>query len=192
MENASVQSTADQIAKYLTEGDRLDAAACLDIEINGLKLVLDPAEADLPTDRQKLVLRYWQALPKVRDIPNQVKVEPEALLPALGYLMLVDVIEQPSGFRYSLYGSKIASIAGFDMTGKTVRDIATVNAIQLFFAACYRAVIILRRPLFTVHEAPPSITVSHWNRLILPLGRKGEIERFLVCNVPLHNGVVAV
>ncbi|WP_299624814.1 PAS domain-containing protein [Pelagibius sp.] len=188
--DTTVQDTAERIAAYLTaEKPTLDPATALDLEINDLLLKLDPTEEDLSTTMHRVVLQYWRGLPRVKDVPHQVKVDPEALVPALGYLMLVDVVGGHSGFRYSLYGTKIARVAGFDMTGKTVWDIETRSAIQTFFAACYLAVIRLRRPLFTVHEAPPSITTCHWHRLLLPLGPDGRITRILVCNVPLHDGV---
>lgn len=189
MFHPAVQSLADRIVKYLAEENpTLGAAHYLALNIEGLYLKLDPAEADLPTEIHKMVLRYWQALPKFEGIPERITVEPEKLQPALGYLMLVDVVGGQTGFRYALYGTKIVDVAGFDMTGQTVWDIKTSEDIRLFFGACYVAALELRRPLFTVHEAPPDITTSHWNRLILPLGEHGEIKRFLVCNVPFHDG----
>lgn len=184
-------ATAERIVSYLGDrGRRGDLAADLDIQVNGAQLLLDPDEADLPTEMQRITLRYWQGLPKVGGIPDQLKVDPEALHRALGYLMLVDRLEGACEFRYALYGSKIAAVSGFDMTGQNVSDIATLDEIRVFFAACYQAVIQLRQPLFTVHEAPSSITVSHWHRLILPLGQQGAVRRFLICNVPIHDGVI--
>lgn len=190
MFDASVQAAADRIVSYLSDKDpSLDAAQFLKLEIGGLRLLLDPAEEDLPTAAHRATLRYWQGLPSIEGIPDQLKVDPDRLQPALGYLMLVDVVGGDAGFRYSLYGTKIVSISGFDMTGKTVWEIGTRKDIQLFFAASYLAAIDLRRPLFTAHDAPPSITTSRWNRLILPIGEKGKIKRFLVCNVPMQEGM---
>lgn len=191
MKSPTATAAVEGIVRFLSAGRPSDAIAdYLDIPIRGLKLQLDPAEGDLPTEMQKTTLRYWQGLPKVDGIPDRVKVDPEALRPALGYLMLVDRLGEAFEFRYSLYGSRIAGVSGFDMTGRTVWDIQTLDEIRLFLAACYQAVTELRLPLFTVHEAPMSITVSHWHRLILPLGQAGEVQRFLVCNVPIHDGEV--
>lgn len=187
----TARATAKRIVSYLEDRDhRGDPAVYLDIQVGGAQLLLDPDAADLPTEMQRVTLRYWRGLPKVGGIPNQLKVDPQALRPALGYLMLVDRLEGPCEFRYALYGSRIAGVSGFDMTGQTVSEIATQDAIRVFFAACYQAVVELKRPLFTVHEPPPSITVSYWHRLILPLGQQGEVRRFLVCNVPIHDGEI--
>lgn len=190
MFDSLLQDTSDRIVQYLVEADPLvEPAHLLNLNISGLRLVLDPGEDDLPTAAHKATLRYWRGLTAIDGVPDQLKVDPDCLQSALGYLMLVDVLEDPAGFRYALYGTKIANISGFDMTGKTVWEIDTQKDIQVFFAASYMAVMALRRPLFTAHEAPPAITTSLWNRLILPLGDEGTIKRFLVCNVPIQDGV---
>lgn len=188
----SVQALADRIVRHLKAPRSAvwsggDAAFALHVDIEDLRLKLDPEEDDLPTEMLRQVLRHWRSLPMAGGIPDRIKVAPEDLRPALGYLMLVDVLPGPGDFRYALYGTKIAEVSGFDMTGKSVWEVATTGAIQRFFAACYEAAVALRRPLYTVHQAPPSITVSHWHRLILPLGCEGEVRRFLVCNVPMHD-----
>lgn len=168
--------------------EKLDAA--LNFEVKDIKLRRDPTEDDLPLEELRLVLRYWQALPKTAGVADLLKIDPHALRRALGYVMLIDVGAGESEFRYALYGSKIAAVAGFDMTGKTVWQVATTSAIQTFFAACYRVARAERCTLYTVHKAPPQITASHWHRLILPLGQGGEVKRFLVCNTPIQNGQI--
>jgi hypothetical protein len=167
------------------ESGKIDAA--LNFEVKDLSLRRDPGEDDLPLEELRLVLRYWQALSKTDGVADLLKIDPHALRRALGYVMLIDVGSGESEFRYALYGSKIAAVAGFDMTGKTVWQVATTSAIQTFFAACYRVVRAERCTLYTVHKAPPQITASHWHRLILPLGQGGEVKRFLVCNTPIQN-----
>ncbi len=167
-------------------GDR-QLSALLNHKVKGLALIRDPVEADLPLEKLRAVLRYWKGLPQVEGVPDLLRVDPEELRPALGYIMLIDIDERSGELRYALYGSKIAAVSGFDMTGKSVWDIPTTTPIQTFFAACYMAVRQLKCALYTVHKAPPSITVSHWHRIVLPLGEGGEVKRFLVCNVPIKD-----
>ena len=174
-------------ALLLAGGDEGDVAAALNDEVRGLRLSWDPESADLPTTAMRAARAYWESLPRSNGIPEVLQVEPERLRAALGYIMLVDVGEVAGDFRYALYGSKIAAVSGFDMTGKSIWDIPTVSAVQILFAGCYLAVGRARRPLYSVHEAPPSITVSAWHRLILPLGGSGAVRRFLVCNQPLKS-----
>ncbi|MEQ8355009.1 MAG: PAS domain-containing protein [Kiloniellaceae bacterium] len=163
-------------------------AEALNFEVTGLSFRRDPDETSLPLAEHRTVLRYWLDLPRVDGVANILKIDPHALRSVLGYLMLIDIGEDPNDFHYALYGSKIAAVSGFDMTGKTVWDVATTSAVQTYLAACYRAALQLRCPVFCVHKAPPSITTSHWHRLILPLGENGEIRRFLVCNTPIQDG----
>jgi len=189
MSEISLERVAEAIQRHLTKGgETARVSAALNHEVKDLVLQREPAEADLPLEELRGVLRYWQNLPKVAGVADVLKIDPSALRGSLGYLMLVDAGPGENEFRYALYGSKIAAIAGFDMTGKTVWQVATSSAVQTFFAACYRAVRSLRCPLYTVHKAPPQITASHWHRLILPLGMNGEVKRFLVCNTPIQDG----
>lgn len=187
-------SVTERIIHYLSDGARAggagdrQVASLLNHQVQGLALVRDPDEADLPLEQLRSVLRYWKGLPRVEGVPDILRVDPEALLAALGYIMLIDIDERSGDLRYALYGSKIAEVAGFDMTGKSVWDIPTTSPIQTFFAACYMAARQLKCALYTVHKAPPSITVSHWHRIILPMGAGGEVKRFLVCNMPIKDG----
>ncbi len=174
----------------LTGGGGQEVSAALNNEIEGLALTLDPVEQDLPAVQLRATLEFWRGLPQVEGVADVVRIRPEPLIVALGYIMLIDLGERDDDFRYALYGSKIARVSGFDLTGKSVWDAATTSTIRTFFAACYMAARRLKRPLYTVHDAPPTITVSQWHRLILPLGRGGQVKRFLVCNVPIHNGRV--
>ena len=191
MSRTAARYLADQIVTCLSSDSGAQrAATSLKIEIKGVELVRDPLEEDLPIEMLRLVLRFWRRLPRVDGIPNVVKIQPEQVRPALGYLMLIDIVEENDDYRYALYGTKIAAVSGFDMTGKSVWDVATTAPIKVFFAACYTAARRLKCPIYSIHEAPPSITVSHWHRLILPLGLDGRIKRFLVCNVPIHKGEV--
>lgn len=190
MSRAEAKDLSEKIESYLSAVPDRAPSRYLNLAINDLYLARDPSLKDLPTEHLRSVLRFWLQLPKVGGVPNVVQIAPEDVRPALGYLILIDIDEEKDDFRYALYGSRIAAVSGFDMTGKGVWDLGTSSTIQNFFAACYIAAGRLRCPIYTVHEAPPAITVSHWHRLILPLGQEGEVKRFLVCNVPIFNGEV--
>ncbi len=191
MSRAAAREMADKIAAYLSEpAPSLSAAEYLGSTVNGLKIRRDPPVEALPAEQLRSVLQFWLELPKVDGIPNIVKVEPEQVREALGYLILLDTDEENDDFRYSLYGSRIAEVTGFDMTGKSIWSIATSQSVQIFFAGCYMAALRLRCPIYTIHESPPFISVSLWHRIILPLGLNGAVSRFLVCNLPIHEGQV--
>ncbi len=141
---------------------------------------------DLVFEAELAVFDYWQSLENVDGVAQADTVDPLKIRSALGSVMLLNVIDGGKDFYYSLYGSKIANVAGFDMTHKYLRDLPSNNAVQTFFLAGYRSVVQHRLPIQTVHPAPDNIMIGSWRRLQLPLGRGDEIRRILVCNIPTH------
>jgi len=143
----------------------------------------DPTLDDIESKELRFLLHYWRELRGDAEIPHLSKVDALDLKPCLGYLMLLDIGEEE--LTYRLYGSKIARVSGFDMTGKTVSAITSHSFIPTFFNACYRAARRRRIPILTEHQAPPEISVYNWTRLILPLvNDAGEITRFIAGNIP--------
>jgi hypothetical protein len=144
----------------------------------------DPGPADLPRAPLPFLLDYWRERRGPFGMPPVEMVDPFALRPALGYLLLLDVIEDGWDFRYRLYGSEIARHSKRDYTGLRTSDIA-FTGVSRFYLACYRAVLMRPVPLFTENAAPASVSVASWHRLILPLADDaGRVIRFLVGNIP--------
>lgn len=145
----------------------------------------NPVAADLPTKQLPFVLNLWHSL---RDAYGRVRpeqIDPFALKPALGYILLIDVLDDGADFYYRLYGSEVARVAGFDMTGKRTSQIVTGSLASTFYIAGYRALLQRPEPLFTWHEMPMQITINNWDRIVLPLtGADGRISRILTCNMP--------
>ncbi|WP_417514139.1 hypothetical protein [Minwuia sp.] len=143
-----------------------------------------PDSGLLPYLALRTVHDYWQGLPRQSGVAQILKVDPMLLAPALGSIILLDVVDGGRDFYYSLYGSKIANFSGFDMTHKYLSEIPTDSPVTAFFRVCYLAVMKHRIPLYTVHRAPRNIMIGSWHRLILPLGAGDEVCRLLVCNIP--------
>jgi len=154
--------------------------------LGDVTIVFEPEADDLRFEAETTVLRYWQSLDKVHGVAQSTVVDPYAVRAALGSIMLLDVINGGETFYYSLYGSRIADNSGFDMTHKRLSDLPTIQPIQTFFLACYRAVVQSRRPLFTIHAAPENIMIGCWRRLLLPMGRDGTVTRILVSNMAVR------
>lgn len=147
---------------------------------------LEPEEASLPDERLRFLLRYWRELPRRpgADLPEAAAVDALAMKPALGYVMLLDVLDGGRDFRYRVYPTEVARAAGADHSGKRTSEIP-FTASALFYLASYRATIARRRPLYSRHASPPHVNVHHWDRLVLPLAdAEGRVIRFLVGNVP--------
>lgn len=160
--------------------DRLFAGEVLDPPV----VIWQPMASDLPVKPLPFLLDYWHDLPRVEDLPLANAVDALSLGPALGDVMLLDVIDQGQDFRYRVYGSKIAEGANFDMTGRLTSEIQTSRYVSIFFLAIYRAAMIRREPVYTRHNPPVEVSAKTWDRLILPLaGKSGPVERILVGNV---------
>ena len=145
--------------------------------------VWNPRAEQIEPDILRQLLTYWHDLRGDRVFPEPREIDPFDFKFALGYIMLLDVIDQGADFRYRLYGTKIAQAYRKDM--QDMRTSVFEGVIREFFTAVYRAVLIRRIPIFTEHEPPANVYVSSWRRLILPYGaNQDRIERFMVGNVP--------
>lgn len=145
----------------------------------------NPVAADLPTKQLPFVLNLWQGLRDANGRVTPEQIDPFGLKPALGYILLIDVLDDGADFYYRLYGSEVARVAGFDMTGKRTSQIVTGSLAGNFYIAGYRALLQRPEPLFTWHEMPMQITINNWDRIVLPLtGADGRITRILTCNMP--------
>lgn len=135
------------------------------------------------------LIEHWRRIGGADGVPLAVDLDPLDLRPALGYLTLLDVLDQGHDFRYRLYGSEVVTHTGFDLTGKRFSEISDADidsgAIPIFFMAIYRYILATGRPVFTVHQPRETVTKYHWHRLALPLAnQQGEIVRILNCVRP--------
>ncbi|MBP2313176.1 PAS domain-containing protein [Azospirillum soli] len=150
--------------------------------------VWSPAPEALPTERLVRLLLYWRSLCEGHALPRATAIDPTEMHFILGYVMLVDMVDEGADFTYRLYGSKIAASVGRDLTGRRVSSLAGDfgRHLALYFGASFHAVLLRREPLYTEHAAALDSPVERWQRLILPLtAADGGIQRFLVGNIPV-------
>ena len=177
----------DQLqAKQLV--DEIGVAAA--IGARGPAVVWRPAVARPAASQLRFLLRYWLDLAATPPMPPASAIDAVEMRAALGYIMLVDVVDGGRDFRYRLFGSTIAAVSGFDMTGKLVTSHPASPYVVEFALAVYRAVLARGEPLLTEHGPPNSVNTHAWHRLVLPLaGPDGALSRFIVGNLPIaRNG----
>lgn len=149
------------------------------------ELVWRPKVSDLPHVELQFLIHYWDYLRGHAALPRYSQIDPLDMQEALGFLMLLEVLDGGADYRYRLYGSKVADRSGIDMTGRRLSDFEIEPLTKRFFIAGYRAVIRRREPLATVHAHAPKIAISSTMRLILPLADETDaISRLLVGNIP--------
>jgi len=140
----------------------------------------------MPTRPLRFLAQFWSALTRDGELPHHDKIDPLALQPALGYLMLLDVIEGGMDFRYRLYGSTIANISGFDLTGRLMSEHPASTYVVEFNLAVTRAALRRRTPLYTTRNPLGAQDTKTWPRLALPFSdRDGAVARFLVGTVAI-------
>lgn len=99
------------------------------------------------------------------------------------WMLLIDVEQDGTVFRYAHYGNGIANVRGVSMLGQTTAVFG--GFISQFFEAVYSAVIKHKKLIYTTHEPPKEIFARNWERLIVPLfDSGGNVVQFAVINVP--------
>jgi len=144
-----------------------------------------PEPADLSQRQAKFALAHW--LGAASDgVPSLRIVDPVALAPALGYLMIVEVVDGARDVIYRLIGTNLIAVSGFDMTRKRLSEHPMSSYIRDYSMALYRAVIARREPVWSHYGPAAAVATAAWERVILPLADDaGAIVRFLVAAVPI-------
>jgi hypothetical protein len=147
----------------------------------------NPKAGSLPHEKLEFVLAYWERLRGGRDMPRASEIDPLEMGPALGYLSLVDPADNGDDFNYRLYGSTLAAISGFDMTGRRLSTFGASLIVVEFVLAAYRAAFRRQAPLYTLRAPRNAVDTANWHTLLLPLAdESGAAMRFLSIAVPLR------
>jgi hypothetical protein len=172
--------TVNALAENWTELHRLFAAEGILPPV----VLWNPTRDQLVLPQHRFLLDYWRGLIREGRLPTRQELDPVAMAPALGFVMILETIEDGWNFRYRLYGSRIAEHTKRDYTGLTTADLAGPPCITAFYTSIYRALARRPVPLFTENTPAPFVHVTHWRRLILPLGDGGgAVTGYLVGNV---------
>jgi len=98
----------------------------------------------------------------------------ETLKPWLGNIIVLEFDRERDDFRYRLYGSEIAALAGFDMTGKWVSDFR--SEIGDLFSAQYRNAVQEKRLIVSRNSYLHSRAPCDWERIICPVENGGQVQ----------------
>lgn len=183
---ADEQQATVALADRLTIGD-VQALAPL-FEDRGIPLPTicwAPKVAELAARQLAFLLDYWDRLRGDGTMAPARAIQPLEMRPALGYVCLLDVLDDGLDYHYRVYGSDIAHCVGADLTGTRLSDYARSRWMLVYHAAAYRAAARRQQPLLTSYVPTADIATSRWDRLILPLaGDDGRAVRLLVGKVP--------
>jgi hypothetical protein len=149
-------------------------------------LCWNPREDQIPAPELNNLLRYWRGLQIADRLPRYAKFDPLEVPSMLGYLMLVDVVDQGEDFVFRVYGSQISRSTGFDMTGKRLSNIPTHPSLVALFLSSFQAVTQQRLPLLSSHQPPPTQPIRQWTSLTMPMVDENEnVGRLLIGSKPI-------
>lgn len=182
---AKVESWADQISR----NDLLAVRETFQsFGAGGPEIVWAPSIDQIEQPTLRSLFTYWSGLASHGSIPLASQIDPIEMRPALGYVMLLEVMDGGRDFRYRVFGTEIAAVSEFDMTGHLLSEHRASAYIVEFALAVYRAAYVRGRSVLTEHWPSQTRQTASWQRLILPLASvSGGVVRFLAGTVPLNH-----
>lgn len=108
-------------------------------------LAFDPVERDIDCPILGAAFAYWRASRHGSEPPSVRHIDPQRLRPALGWFVLVDLVDDGDDFVYRLFGSEIAWRFDMDLTGRRVSE--APPPLGPFLVAAYRSCVAARGPL---------------------------------------------
>ncbi|MBV8534545.1 MAG: PAS domain-containing protein [Alphaproteobacteria bacterium] len=129
----------------------------------------------------KALFAYWNRKLAGRRMPARSDIDPLDLKTVLPHLVLLDVQRTPLDFRYRVAGTRTYDIFGYDLTGRSVRDLEP-RALSAGIWGCLEA---MTRDGLPQHAHLEFATTRGYARsyrvLRLPLGDDGTtVDRILV------------
>lgn len=101
------------------------------------------------------------------------------MLKILGNIMMIEVTHDPVNFRYALFGTDIAASYGYEMTGKSVRELKPEGMNDLVWSL-YEEALDARVPLVHAIGIETPTKRVEFERVTLPLSSDGQtIDRFV-------------
>jgi hypothetical protein len=116
-------------------------------------------------------------------LPCRSAFPPESLVPWIGHIQLVDVVDEAGSprFRARLVGTRIVYYQGHDNTGQFLDEVIPADERDAILAS-YRDCMDRREPVYSVFYNCGSAAISsQLERVILPLASDGDrVDQFLV------------
>ncbi len=140
-----------------------------------------PPEADASLHK---LYALWETRRQGRAVPARRDLDVLDLREWLGWLTVMDLVDDGADFIYRIFGTSQAAQIGLDLTG---RRASTCPAVTPSFLANLRQAQQARRPVYgtRVIEISARGYAYRWQRLILPLSRHGEdVDTFMILAAP--------
>jgi hypothetical protein len=147
---------------------------------SGLVAEIDDVIGDL-TPRQIRLLKYWNGLRGGRAMPARRDFDPAEVSTLLPKLVLIDVAEGSTDFRFRLMGTAVAAQCSRDHTGKRFSELEGYGP-RGYGWSNHLKVVTRQRPRigYLPYTGPNASIVAHHN-LSLPLSSDGRHVDIILC-----------
>ena len=147
---------------------------------NGLVAEIDECTGDL-TSRQVRLLEYWNRIRGGRAMPARRDLDPAEVHTLLPNLVLIDVAEGGTDFRFRLMGTAVAAQCSRDHTSKLFSELEGYGP-RGYGWSNHLKVVTRQRPRIghLPYTGPNTSIVAHHN-LSLPLSSDGRRVDIILC-----------
>ena len=76
----------------------------------------------IKSDSVRSILKYWYSKAAPGRLPSRQDIKLEELRDLAPQIAIVDVLAQPLQFRFRLFGTNLAALAGRDLTGMVLSE----------------------------------------------------------------------
>jgi len=139
-----------------------------------MKKVRELSVESITHPKIRRVYEYWLSKRAGREMPARADIEPLELRDVLGFLCLIEVTDEPKPrFRFRVDGSSLASLTGYDLTGKYADDLPEPDY-RDYMRQLYAQVVETRRPVFRANEEEWAGFGVRADSVTLPLSSDGR------------------
>lgn len=174
--------SVEELTNSLMMGDPVPTSRLFHAQgLDAAEVVWAPCSKGTGSEKLGFLIDYWHEARRDDALPTCDAIDPVALKPVLGHVLVCEPVDGGQDFLIRLYGTKMAQSMGRDLTGERVSRFQPDSYINAFILATYRAVAQRREPLFTRHWPSQQAIFKEIPRVLLPFMRNGKVSRILAC-----------
>jgi hypothetical protein len=118
---------------------------------------------------------YWRAKCAGRSMPRRRDIDPADIPSLLPHILITEMLEEGTRYRYRLAGSAVTEAFGRSLTGRYVDEIMT-GQYREFITRLYRSLYLDRRCIFCESRYTNGVrTGVSTKRLFMPLSNDGRV-----------------
>lgn len=136
-------------------------------------------------ENERALLQFWNMRRNGRAMPERADFTPEDLYPWIGFLHLLEPVDDGNDFRYAVFTTRTVIGATKDMTGKRVSDWQDERARAA--KDLYGTVLRIAGPVYSAVPERHEDDMILYSRLCLPLGKGEKVTHIISMLTPVRD-----